>query len=186
MRIPRFKVYRAFSELDPLSDQACESLVRKAEINHTPLVFTVPRVAVVVMLLAWPGAWVAAALTLPIGTWLPLPTGVNERIGLLAVTTVFVAAVGFLIVRDIALMVALRRELHRAHCPKCDQPLVGLPIRAAGDDNDPAKRFVRCPECGKRHMLLDLGLTPLDLIPYEQRGIAENLGAKRVPPTPYL
>jgi hypothetical protein len=46
---------------------------------------------------------------------------------------------------------------------------VGLPIRVVGDDGDPSKRYVRCPECGRTHNLLEHGITPRDLVPFEQR-----------------
>ena len=179
MRIPRFRVYRAFEELDHLDNYSCEGLVRKAEINHTGLVVTVPRFAAACSLLIWPAGWItAAALTGP-WAWLAVVGGPVTHSALLIVSDAAAACVVFLLARDACLYFGLRRELRRTCCPRCSQPLVGLPIRAAGDDNDPAKRFVICTECGKRHMLLELGLTPLDLTPYEVRGVAPNPAARR-------
>ncbi len=172
MRLPRSRVYRAFKELDPLSNSECEGLVVRAEVNHPSLLVLTPLVVMYIALALWPVAWVVAALLLPLRKYVPLlPATLGAQIVLLVVTTAVAAALAYLLTRDACRYLGLRRELRRCHCPRCDQPLVGLPIKTTGDDGDPAKRFVRCPECGRRHNLLELGLTPRDLIPYEQRAV---------------
>lgn len=184
MRLPRAKVYRAFEELDSLTDSECDSLVNRAEINHHGLLVLTPLACMYLTVAVWPAVWVTAALLLPLSTYIPLlPATLGGQVVLLIVTTVMAAALVYLVVRDACLYLGLRRELRRCHCPRCDQPLVGLPIKSSGDDNDPGKRFVRCPECGRKHNLLDLGITPRDLIPYEQRTVAPDTGAFRTPRT---
>lgn len=184
MRLPRFKVYRAFAELDSLTNTECESLVSRAEINHHGLLILTPQVVMYLALALWPVAWVVAAVFLPLEKYIPLlPASAGARVALLIVSTVPAGAFAFLLTRDACLYAGLRRELRRCHCPRCDQPLVGLPIKTTGDDNDPGKRYVRCPECGRKHNLLDLGLTPRDLIPYEQRTVSPDTAAFRAPAT---
>jgi hypothetical protein len=182
MGLPGVKVYRAFEELDALTDSECGSVINRAEINHPTLLLRVPWVCMIAAGVVWPLAWVAAEWLLPLNKYIPLlPSTLGGRVVLLVVSTVVVAALVLLVAQDACLYVGLRRELRRCHCPKCRQPLVGLPIKSTGDDNDPAKRYVRCPECGRRHNLLDMGLTPRDLIPYEQRVVAKDTAAFRAP-----
>ncbi|MFO0831375.1 MAG: hypothetical protein U0637_05970 [Phycisphaerales bacterium] len=180
MRLPRFRVYRAFRELDALSNGECESLVNRAEINHHGLLVLTPLVVMYLVLALWPAAWVVAAAFTSVRTYIPLlPSTMGGLVVLLIVSTVPAAGFAYLITRDVCLYAGLRRELRRCHCPRCDQPLVGLPIHTVGDDNDPGKRSVRCPECGRTHKLLDLGITPRDLVPFEQRAVTSDMGAFR-------
>ena len=110
-------------------------------------------------------------MLLPIGQWVPIPSSTEWQLVLLVATTVLVAGVARLIARDAALWWGIRREVRRSNCPKCGQSLTGLPIRTRGLNYDPANQFVRCTECGREFCLLDIGVTPRDLVPFEQRGV---------------
>jgi hypothetical protein len=171
--VPRAKVYRAFSQLDEIDDATCERLVGAARINHAMLVDIIPRAAAWMVGALWPVGWIVSHTLSLLPAWIPVPkTALGATLAITTTTALFAGAT-FLISRDVCLWLGVRRELRRVNCRRCGQPLVGLPIRAAGDDNDPGKRFVRCAECGKLHNLLEAGLTPRDLIPYEQRGVGE-------------
>ena len=179
MRMPFIKVYRAFDALDGLPDADCESLVRNVW-SRRPWLLNGPRALTWALAVAWPLAWVLAASVWPIERWVPLPASDAARGILLLVTTVAVARLSGIAMRDVLLWEALRREVRGAACPKCKSSLTGLPLqhRAIGPPV-PGDAFVRCPECGKKWVLLDIGLTPRDLVPIEDRAVRQDVGTLR-------
>jgi hypothetical protein len=179
LRIPVFKPWRAFEEFDHLSDEECEKHVGDAWANSSPWMARIPYGALIVLLLAWPSGWVLAYEFFSVTKYVPLPRSFEARVVLLAVSTVVVAFFGMFAVRDLALYVLLRKELRRADCPKCGQSLRGLPVQSVGIVPDPTKNTVRCTECGRVHALMDLGLTPRDLVPLEQRRVPPEFAKVR-------
>jgi hypothetical protein len=179
VRIPLFKPWRAFSQLDSFSDEECEKFVGDAWANCRPVESAMPIIVGPIMFLVWPGL-VLLGLRFPaIARWIFVPQSSEAAIVLLVVTSVFVGCTGALIARDVVLYLLLRRELGRADCPKCGQSLRGLPVQSVGEIPDPAKNFVRCAECGRVHHLLDLGLAPRDLVPLERRRVPPDFASKR-------
>lgn len=165
------KVYRAFPELEHLSDEECRRYVRKVRADGGYIAFVYPVVGVL-----------AAAAWLTLLIWTVGRAGYLGRLSLddpqplmvvsaLAVGgSVLFGSVAGLICRDQLLLRRIKRELCRARCTRCKHPLLGLPIRYTGlGPPEPGEARVRCPECGKEIILLEAGLTPRDLIPFEHR-----------------
>lgn len=169
--MPFQRVHRHFRELDHLSDAECERYVRDAWINGPTWLGRLPFWSASSVAILWLGGWITASVLLPISNWVPIPSSLEWQIALLCITAIFVTWLTRRVVRDVALWFGIRREVRRSNCPKCGQSLTGLPIRTQGLNYDPASQFVRCPECGREFCLLDIGLTPRDLVPFEQRGI---------------
>jgi len=141
VRLPVDKVYRAFCELDSLSDEQCEAYVRGAERAHRG---SRSRMLIVCTLLAvggalamiWPAQWLGAALTRPDDH---LAGGFLRAV----LTAVLAAAVPLLVAvfwRDRWLRRAIARQIKRDRCPACNYSLAGLA---------PKESRLRCPECGK-------------------------------------
>ncbi len=182
MRIPFTKAYRAFEEFDGVSTEQCERHLRRVagSMSWLPLVMMAAgvlaggaAVGVLVFLYHTSPGWRA-------------PIEQDESAQTLALVVavafvVFVAAIGALLVRDYAIYRGIHREIHKARCPKCKQSLLGVPVRAPHSAGlpTPGDAWVRCPECGKRHDLMQIGLTPRDLIPLEFREASPDLATKR-------
>jgi hypothetical protein len=179
VRLPFTKVYRAFPEFDGLSDEECARYVRHVRVHQRWQYQLIPLLTGLALLVVWPVGWVVAARNLPVWQWVPMPPSDESRILLLGVTSILVPAMTMLLLRDLALWWGVREEVNRARCPKCRQSLLGVPVQEVGVGGDPAKRFIRCPECGRKYMLLDIGITPRDLIPFEQRAVAPDFAQKR-------
>lgn len=182
MRLPLLKPYRMFPEFDGMSDGECERYVRDAYINAPTLTAKVPGIVTAFTGVLWFVGVPIAAATLPLLRWVPLPTSADGQIVVYLAGGVMCVALVYLLSRDVGVYLGIKRELRRACCRKCGQSLMGVPIVTHGVDPDPAKSTVRCPECGRKYVLLDIGLTPRDLIPFEQRGVDPRVGAKRPRP----
>lgn len=179
MRLPLLKVYRAFPAFDSLSDEECERYVRRVRANASNATVLAAPIAALGLTVAWLAGWPLAVACYPVGNYVPMPTSLEARIMLLVATTPLFAGIGALVVRDIVMYAMLRRELARSDCRKCGQSLLGVPVSRIGVDPDPAKAFIRCPECGRRYCLLDIGLTPHELVPLEQRVQSLDVGRHR-------
>ncbi len=175
MRIPLYKPWRAFADFDHLSDAECDRHVADAIINYSWL-GRVPVLLGIFTLLAWPTTWAILAHLGAIPKWIPAAKS-PEWIGIqLIITTLLVPATLYWVSRDLGIYFALRLSLRRGCCPKCGQSLAGIPIQSVGVEPNPANQWVRCPECGKKVMLLEHGITPRDLVPLELRRPDPNLG----------
>jgi DNA-directed RNA polymerase subunit RPC12/RpoP len=182
VRLPFFKPYRMFDEFDHLSDAECERYVRDAYINADTLTARLPVILTVLAAMAWFGGWPAALATLAVRDYVPVPRSLEGMLVAYVGLGVLFCGLVFLVTRDAGVVLGIRRELRRALCRKCGQSLMGVPINSVGVDHDPAKQSVRCPECGRRWMLLEMGLTPRDLIPFEQRALDPSVATKRPRP----
>lgn len=177
MYIPFRKVYRAFGELKHLSDEECERHLFRVRLKQTWLHFVpVPAaIAGAAAALAFSASWIVPRLGLP-GL---LVAGPLVLVGV-PVFTVFAGLLSGLVARDMVLLHLLRREVHKARCPKCGQSLLGLPINFRGlGPPEPGDGKVRCPECGRQWVLFDIGLRPTDLVPWEMRGVPADYGKVR-------
>lgn len=85
---------------------------------------------------------------------------------------ILAASFGYVAVRRVIEVALLRREMSGPVCPKCKSSLIGLRVETRGVEPDPAQNRVRCPECGRNWKMLDIGVTPRDLMPREF-GIAQ-------------
>jgi len=146
VRFPWNKVYRAFPELDRLSDAECENYARIADERYGESRAGLIGIGtlVAVMTIA-----VAAACFAYMDDLMPVRT----RESLWGVFAAFkftlylgVLPIAWLIARDIWLRRAIRRQLFDTLCPGCKYQLLGLPI-----DHE----TVQCPECGRRTALND-------------------------------
>jgi hypothetical protein len=176
MRIPFTKLHRAFPEFDSLSEEECARYVRYVLITRGASMLIIPSAVALGCAVGWP-----TLLVLGVRFQLfPVPNfGGDLNLVLTVASSVLVGSLAGLITRDLLVWWHVRVEVHRARCPECKQSLQGLPIEEVGLGLDPAMRFVRCTECGLKHRLLDLGLTPMDLVPFEQRGVPEDFGRRR-------
>ncbi len=163
-----------------MSDAECRMYVDRAFIHRPWLTSRVPLVLGLAMLVAWPLLVLGVMEFVPgVHDVVPLPRSADGKAIFLVITTVLVAVAVPLLVRDLGIYLGLKDEVHRARCRKCRQSLLGVPIQTIGADPDPAKQFIRCPECGRKFVLMELGLTPRDLVPFEQRGVPSDFGKKR-------
>jgi len=182
MRIPGLKVWRAFSELDHLTDSECISVCRRVIVQMPTWRGRLPWVLGVVPMIIV--AILSAILMRKAGV---LTTNLEQvHLWVLAVVIMVMGlayALGVLLARDFNLYLLIRRDLRRARCKKCGQSLIGLKvIESAINPNTPGDARVRCPECGRLWVLLEIGLSPRDLIPYEERMADERVGMLKRPP----
>lgn len=182
MRIPLSKVYRAFPELDRFSDAECERFVLQVSrqrlgtrylIGVAPVIGLVVSiiVLVVVMVYGQPSLkWLSDVLNRLADFVQP---DREADIGHLAlffaalmwvITSTYLSA---LLARDWHLRRGIRLRLEVTNCTACRQSLLGLPL-LAGERGEPAA--VRCPECGTRLVLQEIGLTPRDIIARSETG----------------
>lgn len=137
------KVYRAFFELDPFTDEQCVGFVRSTRRSAlSKVLFT---------LLPLLAGFVSAGVVIGLGVliqWLdaqePYETFLNKWFGLvMALVIALIAGAGglaFLFVRDRLLRRGIRRVLAtRGSCAACGYGLTGIPVQPDG--------MVRCPEC---------------------------------------
>lgn len=161
MRIPTSKLYRAFKELDHLTDEQCGRLIQRIRTQKFNTLKTgcVSILAVVVsivvvslvfaLFMELAQTWVEGSRTLQ--TILPM--------------VVLVGIIGFpafagLMTRDAFLRrnlsIALHDYIERVRCLKCQYILIGLPAESG---------CVTCAECGHAMTLESLGATEQDLLP---------------------
>ena len=156
MRIPLSNVCRAFPELDKFSDAQCRAYVRAVKQSRRRQSRLIALVSVVVVF----------AAIIPIGgifglllSALPLDSSSEAAFSLVFATFMLFSfglpAVFGLWIRDHWLRRAIAKHLKSSRCPSCQYQLLGLPI---------ADGCVRCPECGDTLRLVDLGLTPEQLM----------------------
>lgn len=159
MRIPIFKIYRAFPELDQFSDSECEMYVERARARrmHSGSIMAMGALLGGILTIIVLG-FITYSLVMPLVSALGLNTSSESDLqwGALIVGVHVVAAfmVGY-VIRDVWLRRAIRGCIQAARCPACDYSLLGLPVVAG---------MVMCPECGQPFDLAASGLAPEDLI----------------------
>lgn len=167
--ITRRKIYRAFPELDSLSDERCEELLRRVHLSSKRggvLLLAVVSVGVGSFILAFICAMLLLQevdlrrlevdLYVSGRTWLYLLGRAGVAVGVVAPPLLLA-----LLTRDLVLGAflknALSGHLKRTACPGCKYQLLGLSVDESG--------AVRCPECGGVVTLRELGLDgPEDLL----------------------
>ena len=156
MRIPLYKAYRAFPELDPFDDERCLAYVRTARRSHP---WSRVLVWIVSAALVFPGTYISVLLVGALHRLVfgGLATTNWEIAGVLGSFALAVAAplIAALAVGDLWLRRAIQRQLRLSSCPRCGYSLLGLRV------SDGA---VTCPECGDVIRLADIGLTPADVL----------------------
>lgn len=176
MRIPKSKIYRAFSELDAFSDEDCGRFLRRAKIRR-PLSRWLPRLS---FLITVPLAFVSFGFLMYLfeseisGAFDAIDRALGIRLGGLDISSVLYSMLFvcwpvlipvsvYWLWRDWLLRRLLRAAIDLAICANCRHSLLGLPLLP---DRAPA---VRCTECGAVMELAKVGLTPEDLIVGETR-----------------
>lgn len=176
-----FKPWRAHPELDGLSDTECREMVERRWRRDPPPLRTIDATAAGVGLVWIPALFFAVVRFTPLTKDPNLDTdAVHAIVGAIALTTGIALGTGlrwslnnFLVRRT------LRRIVAGAVCPKCKQPLRGLPIiDDAHRPDDRSRMRVRCPECGKIVRLLKYGYGPEDLAPWEERVLPKGFKVK--------
>jgi hypothetical protein len=153
VRVPLSKVYRAFREFDGFSDQRCEAYLRLAQSRYkgaTVLVSVGSLAAffLTVWLYFGVGASLLRRLVVGLPGLHPMWSAVYLGCGVL------VPALAALLVRDAWVRWVLRQFLRDVRCVRCRYSLLGLQVMGGA---------VRCPECGERTVLAELGLSEADL-----------------------
>ncbi len=182
MLTPELPVWRLFRSFAGYGDRECREIVRAARIRYEagplPAAFT------------WASAWVASVVLLaaPISTFdlgrLPFWQGLPALVAWVVIP-VLVGELAASLARAAQTYGVLRRLMRLSCCRRCDYPLEGLRITdGPGLEVNPAERRVRCPECGGSWTMLELGLTPLDLLPWGNRLLPANVGQMRRPRRP--
>lgn len=137
------KVYRAFFELDPFTDEQCAGFVRSTRRSVLSKVL----LTLLPLLAGFVAAGVVVGLIVLV-QWLdaqePYESVLNKWFGLvMALVIALIAGAGglvFLFVRDRLLRRGIRRVLAtRGSCASCGYGLTGIPVQPDGT--------VRCPEC---------------------------------------
>lgn len=161
MRIPISKVYRAFPELDPYSDEVCRGYLRQA------------RRATLMRRLLFGCLGLILGAVLGIGTiavigfilsnvWTPnnaIFPAVTVIVSLFSI--IMFPWLGGALAADAVLARDLRRRLRTTGCPSCRYSLVGqVPFK----DVRASRWFVRCPECGSLTPVGRGGIHRVDLI----------------------
>jgi len=168
LRIPRSKIYRAFPELDPFSDEDCQRFMQRARSQGGFEVF------INGALYGGGGAILAILFIVmaPLFTWLSrlfwdqLGRARSEELAIFIILLLVgsLPTMGGLIARDIVyrrlMQRAINLQLDRIRCLECQYSLLG---QVARDGR------VRCPECGAVVTLRRLGLSAEDLIPPRNR-----------------
>lgn len=150
------KVYRAFEELDRFSDDECIGFVKTAErVNRWTRVVVLG----IVGLCFLPGGCIGGGLGIGLTNIVFGEVSAPDwRLGvalIFMVVGVGIPTVGGLVLRDVWLRSAVRKQLGRCACPVCDYSMLGL---------QPTEGAVVCPECGTRHTLSRLGLSNADIL----------------------
>ncbi len=182
MRIPFTRPYRAFEEFDGVSTEECERHLRRVvgSIGWLPCAMLGTGVlggALAIAILAF------VYETSPRWRQQIIDSESSQTVALVVAVAfvLFALSLSMLLTRDYAIYRGIHREIHRARCPKCRQSLLGVPVRAphSAGKPTPGDAWVRCPECGKRYNLMEIGLTPRDLIPFEFREASPDIATKR-------
>ncbi len=143
MRLISRRIYRAFAELDPYSDEQCIRFVDSA--RRGPLITALHTTAILAVTLPLLCLALAGTVylfeTLSRIIWLRRPFAF-EAAWILSTALMFAFACGAgLVVRDMLLRRRLRYVLRsRGTCPACQYSLVGLEVSP--------RSTVACPECG--------------------------------------
>lgn len=157
MRIPLYKTYRAFSELDDLTDAQCELLMRRVQLQRG-VTFAWTLLAVVLF-------FSLSFIIFHLLQEIDIPVHIMNRHATWVFAGGFVAVVGaplgvIVCVRDVVLRIRLKRaiqyEVDRVRCLSCRYILIG---QVAYDGR------LDCPECGSTFSLKQLGITEGDLLP---------------------
>lgn len=173
IRIPTSKIWRAFPELDPFSDEDCAHFMQRARSQGGFEVF-------INFALYGTGGFILFIIFAGLGPlfdwlrhlfWDQLGRVRAEEVAifiiLLAIGTL--PTLGGLIARDIVYRRLMRRainlQLDRIRCLECRYSLLGQVAQEGR---------VRCPECGAVVTLRRLGLSAEDLIP--PRNLREEVG----------
>lgn len=168
--ITRRRIYRAFPELDRFSDQQCEWLLQRVRLSRARIAQTVASGVLAGLLgLIVMGAALVSTLRHVDERSIEIELVVRDLAWLyslgwgIVLTLVFsMPSLLALLARDLTLgtylKMALRGQLKRRACPDCRYQLIGQQVDESGG--------LRCPECGRRTTLGELGLDgPEDLLP---------------------
>ncbi len=174
MWVPFTSLRRAYD--DPLTDEDCRRYTHYVRTTRAAQITLIP---LFIALLISAGGYALLILARHYD-WFPVPFMRSPAAWMyLAFGAIAAFIITWLLVRDFLIYWGVRAEVYRARCPKCKHSLQGLRIDEIGTGLDPTKRFVRCVECGRRHRLMDLGLTPMDLVPFERRVVPEDFAKVR-------
>ena len=175
MRIPGVKIWRAFEELDHMSDDECLSLIIRAYVQVSPWHFRLRGLLVMLLAIA-----ATSGIGFAIRDMFKHDSMVAIAVVILISSLILSIGVSHLLTRDLQLYYLIRRDLNRARCPKCKQSLIGLPVlQTALHPGTPGDARVRCTECGREWILMEIGLTVRDLIPFEERMLDNRIGTLR-------
>ncbi|MBK7404328.1 MAG: hypothetical protein IPJ41_06745 [Phycisphaerales bacterium] len=175
--IPLFgKPWRAYPELDGLSDAECRELVERRWRRQPPRRWIIPAAASAGVLV-WAGAVADVIVQSPLMRDPALkPVSVRILLGIVVLACGWGAgAMGAAIARHSLTIATLRKIVAGATCPRCGHSLIGLPITDdATRPEDRSRMRVRCPECGKVVRLLKHGYGPQDLAPWSERVLPKD------------
>jgi hypothetical protein len=145
MRLPTFKVYRAFPELDRFRDEQCSKFVRSATRGFSRKIVQLVVQGLAFCLVLGIVVWLVNLLIVPY--WTSIDTFRREPLGLILGTVILAVCLAISIVaamfaRDAWLIRGVRRAMFlRGACDACGYGLIGLGVDAQGR--------VTCPECGE-------------------------------------
>jgi hypothetical protein len=160
--ITRKRIYRAFPELDHLSDFQCKQLMRRIRLSVWRLLVIVLAAVVAFFISFVVFTLLASILPDLIEPLLWSDDAMIVVFLVLAIGAVVLPLILALLTRDIVLGAFLKHGmrvyLRHTTCPGCGYQLLGQTVDGEG--------AVRCPECGRATTLTELGLDdPADLLP---------------------
>lgn len=155
VRFHPLKFYRAYPELDGYSDEECQRMVWQAIARREDAIWIIPLAGAVVAFLI--AGSMAGTLLSVLGS-IAVSGGFSamaSSLGSVVVISLIPAVIAWVFTRRTLIIRSIRNNMNRAKCPYCWFSLVGLTAREGE---------VRCPECGETSSLIELRLTPDDLI----------------------
>jgi len=161
MRIPLYKTYRAFSELDDLTDAQCELLMRRVELRIGTNLGVGCLIGLIFLVLLAFSFLVFGLLGEIVYPDQAIPVRYEALYYGLFMLVVFLFPTGItLVIRDTILRrrltAAIQYEVDRVRCLSCRYILIGQ-VASGGR--------IGCPECGASFALGELGITEDDLLP---------------------
>jgi phage FluMu protein Com len=177
MRLPFFKLARAFPELDSFSERQCERFIWLAQVRQPFRMAMYICVALFVVAVIIVGGFYV--LGLAHARYSQFFNRAHDAVHAMLVALPFVLAiVAGLFIRDYCIRMLVKRRITSMRCTDCSYGLLGLTPAKTKNGHD----AVKCPECGFVNHLRSRGVSKAEFLALSQ-GAAQP-SAKEPPAEP--